>query len=231
MRQNFLRLAAILAATIAAGCAPETPAPTPTPLPTPAVLTIELASELFPMRPALAACAAEIGNTGLLVFEAPEPALPGDADSVTLRLGYPAGFDGQASLLGEVEIMVTAGAQGQELTKEGVLALFSGEAGAPAGFEAWIPLPGTESRRLLDEWMDGTAYSPDGFLAPGPQQMLEALTTEPGAIGVLPSTWAAQDLQALFSLGKTPLLALTQDEPAGKLREWIGCLQGENPGS
>lgn len=230
MKNVFLWVVTLLGAALLAACGEETPEPTPTLQPTPTVITVHLASELSPMRSAIAACTAEIGDIGVLVFEAAEPAWPAGGGSVTLRIGFPESFPGQANLLGQEDILVVTGMEAPDMTEAQTRAFFSGGAGSDSGVSVWIPLPETQSRLLLDVWMRGAPYSPDAFISPGPGQLLEILKNESGSIGVLPSRWVAQDLQVLFSLGDAPVLALTQDEPVGKLRKLIGCLQGENAG-
>ncbi len=231
--RNFSLKIAAACLTVAwlAACTQETPTPPPTLIPTPTVITVQLASELAPLRVDISACAAAIGDSGALVFEAPAPLLPEDETGVTLRIGFPEGFEGRAVQIGTEEILVVAGSGEQlgELSADEVEALFEGAQadalGAERPLEVWVPLEGSESRRLLDALMKEQEYSPNAFLSPGPSETFEVLKAMSGAVGVLPGAWATADLQVLYSFGAQPVLALTVDEPEGKVREFLGCLQ------
>ena len=211
-----------------AACTPDTPTPTPTAIPTPQVLTVHLASDLAPLRPIISACAAEAGNAGVLVFENPVPSLPKDTQSLTLQVGYPEDFPGQAYQLGQETYVMVGNGDAAVITEEALRAMYAGEIPGQTT-ELWLPLEGTEGRKLLDDWMRNQVYTADAFLSPGPAEMIEVLSDEIDTIGVLPASWVDEDFRVYFSLGTANVLALTQEKAAGKLRVFLGCLQ-ENSG-
>ncbi len=219
----MLWLACFSACTTGPGPATVTPAPTT------AVLTVHLAGELALLRPHLAACTGEIAGTGLLVFEADVPTLPAGEDEVTLWFGEPPEGVRNAALLGFDEVLVIASAEGgwETLTEAEVGALFGSGNPLPSGAatEIWLPQPGLAVRGVLDAFLEGSPYPPQAFLAPTAAAMAEAVAGSEDAIGVIPAAWMTDELQALYTLGELPVLALTAGVPERNLRELIGCLQ------
>jgi hypothetical protein len=205
---------------------PEPPAATLPP--TTAILTVHLAGELNLLRPVMASCAAEIHGAGLLVFEAPVPVLPDGAGEMTLWFGDPPPADLQAALLGYDEIVLAAPAAADRgpLSDSEVRSLFGGKAPADWGVvELWLPQPGQAAREVLDRFTAGAGYPPEAFLAPTPAAMIDALSGNPDAIGVVPAAWLTGELAIAYSLEELPVLALTDRIPTGIARELIGCLQ------
>ena len=68
-------------------------------------------------------------------------------------------------------------------------------------------------------------------LAPSSAAMLESVAGDPGAIGFLPRSWLSPDAKGievgpeLQTSIRKPLLALSQSEPQGAVKELIACLQ------
>jgi hypothetical protein len=69
------------------------------------------------------------------------------------------------------------------------------------------------------------------MLAPDPAGMLEAISADPMAMGYIPKSWLSsdvaritieRDLQLAF---KHPILVLSEAEPAGKIQQYLICLQ------
>jgi hypothetical protein len=73
--------------------------------------------------------------------------------------------------------------------------------------------------------MDGRSVTSFARLAVSPSHMVEALTADPNAIGILPRGWMNDQLRELYVVASIPVLALTPSEPAGPIRELIACMQ------
>ena len=80
------------------------------------------------------------------------------------------------------------------------------------------------------------------MLAPDSVAMLEAVAGDPNAIGYLPGSFLASGDETLVNKVKTiqldealetdllqPILALTQNEPSGLMRELLICVQNLSP--
>ena len=197
-----------------------------TPAPTTTLITVQIAGELNLLRPVLAACANKIPGSGLLVFEAAVPELPDSPGELTLWFGEPPDGNLQAALLGYDEIVVIASAGGDwdALTEAEFRELYSSGA-APNTAAVWVPQPGQAARQTLDAWLGGAGYPPEAFLAPNAPAAVDAVTADPSAVAVIPSAWITDELKEIYSLGELPVLALTDQVPAGMMRELIGCLQ------
>jgi hypothetical protein len=55
--------------------------------------------------------------------------------------------------------------------------------------------------------------------------MSDTLVNEPDTVGILPRHLKSGDLREVFSVATVPVLALTESEPQGTVRELIACLQ------
>ncbi len=225
------RALAFIALLITAACAQITPMPEPTTAPEPVLLAVRLPAELDPLRPRLAACTAQTGNIGLLVFDARTEELPPGALAVELALGEGAVGGRWAGLLGYESffIVVTAGSPAERAGEGAFRDVITGKAallpGTQIPAEVWVPLPGTAGRRLLDAWIAGEAYHPEAFLSPGTEAWLAEIGAHEGAVGVVPGAWLAETVSPVVALGAEPVLVLLEEVPRGAVREWLGCLQ------
>jgi hypothetical protein len=55
--------------------------------------------------------------------------------------------------------------------------------------------------------------------------MSDVLVNESNTVGILPRHWKVGDTREIFVVLTVPVLALTQSEPRGAIRELIACLQ------
>ncbi len=78
-----------------------------------------------------------------------------------------------------------------------------------------------------ERWLPNGIYNLRVFFAPGPQEMVQAVSDDPSAIGYIPALWITSavkriDLPEDFTY---PLVMSTLKEPDGGLRSLMGCLQ------
>lgn len=191
---------------------------TGTPLATPEVVTIYSTAAAEPWLPAVYACAGTLS----VLNRVDDPA----AAQIVLRVGEPAFLPSFAYQIDTEEILVVTHRQSpvQNLNLEGTRALFSG-LGDPS-MQVWVYASDTDVQEAFDQLvMEGRIVSPDARLASHPQQMSDALVNEANTVGILPRHWKAGDSREVFSAGTVPVLALTNTEPQGIVKDLIACLQ------
>ncbi|GAB4461417.1 MAG: hypothetical protein Kow0070_18980 [Anaerolineales bacterium] len=195
-----------------ASCATETPQ-TP-----PAAVSVHSTSAAAPWLDLLYACAGD----SLVLSRTADPA---SAD-LSLRLGEPEFLAGVAFPIGEEEILIVAHPQSpiQTLTVEEAQALFAGL--GDTSVQVWVYASDEDVFRVFDQFvMQGRSVSPSAKVAVDPQQLSDALTNEPGAVGILPRRWLTGALREVYVVAKVPVLAVTPGEPQGAVNQLIGCLQ------
>jgi hypothetical protein len=148
------------------------------------------------------------------------------AAQIVLRVGEPAFLPSFAFQIDTEEILVVTHRQSpvQNLNLEGTRALFSG-LGDPS-MQVWVYASDADVQEAFDQLvMEGRIVSPDARLASHPQQMSDTLVNEANTVGILPRHWKAGDSREIFSAGTVPVLALTNTEPQGIVKDLIACLQ------
>lgn len=149
-----------------------------------------------------------------------------DAPQITLRLGSLDGWAGPVFQVGTEEIVVAANLQNPlgNLTLEQAQMLFAGQ-GNPST-QVWGYASAEEPQRLFEQAvMNGRSVTSFARLAVSPLSMVEALSADPNAVGILPRRWMTEGLRELFVAATVPVLALTSSEPEGVVRELIACMQ------
>jgi hypothetical protein len=90
----------------------------------------------------------------------------------------------------------------------------------------WVYASEAEVQRVFDRFvMEGRSVAPSALVAVTPQQMSDVLVNQPDAVGILPRHWKVGDVREVYSVAKVPVLALTDAEPQGAVKELIACLQ------
>ena len=228
MRSRFL-LPLLTALFALSACAPLT---VETPPPAPQAIRVAYSPTLRPWADALHACAGQTPEMALVTEEV-SPAAP-DFEEADLTLWFgepPQGFAGAAFSLGVDEIVIITGADlnFSPVTPAQLQEIYTG---AASGLQPWTYPEGSDLRSIFDEAvLAGASPSPDVMLAPSPAAMLEAVAADPQAVGYVPKSWLAADVQtaasdsALREMLAQPVLALTAAEPQGTLRDFLACLQ------
>jgi hypothetical protein len=147
---------------------------------------------------------------------------------IILRVGEPEFLAVPAYQIDTEEILVATHRQSpvQNLSIEEARALFAGQ-GDPS-VQAWVYAPEEDVQGVFDQFvMEGRAVTSSARLAVNPQQMSDTLVNESNAIGILPRHWKAGDVREVFSVATVPVLAITQSEPQGVIKELVACLQSK----
>jgi len=228
----------ILACLAIAGCSPPMTATVP---PSPQPVSIAFSPSLEIIEDALRTCANNHPEIALFIDKRPVTSIDYDASDLTLWWGekpaevsfaYPLAQD-------ELVIILNHANSNSNLSTNELRALYSGKVHNwdeisinQHTVSVWSYPEGNELRGILHENLLGDQrLTPLAFLAPSPQAMLEAVTSDPGAIGFIPRSWINQhvfstqinmDLEKVLS---KPVLALANTKPLGGSLILLDCLQ------
>ena len=189
----------------------------PTPA-TPQLVSVYSTSAAEPWLPALYDCA----GTSAVISRVDDSA---SAD-IVLRVGEPRVLTSAAYQIDSEDILIVTNRQSpvQNLTLEGARALFAGR--VDSSVQVWVYSSEADVQEVFDRLvMGGSGVVSSARVAVTPQQMSDTLVNEPNTVGILPRHWKAGDDREVFSVGMVPVLAITQSEPPGAIKELIGCLQ------
>ncbi len=239
---RFSKRLVFITALALAACQPLVASPAPTPQ----TLHVQLTPALSDLRQRLHDCAVANPAWGLLIDELPASSLSEAKSDLAFRLGYPQGFPGYAAIAGwETLVVIVHPANPiDRLDTDTFRALLTGDLtewkeapGISTGFNhevtLWTYSTGDDTRQaLLAAVLEGDmGVSKSAYLAPSPEEMLQAIAGDPGAIGYLPARWLNDRVRVveldepLESALRIPVIALSQKEPQGAARELLGCLQ------
>jgi len=212
------------------GCSPLTLA-APSESPQPVQLWITPTAQKL-LYDAINACSGE--NSGISLIQNLKPDRPFEWENadVSIMLGEPDGGVSEFSaLLGWEDIVIVAhheldtGTYDADVIRQ-VYTQYSRET------KVWTYPEGHELRRFFEKTLiKDVALTPGALIAPGADQMQNAIQGNPNSIGYLPKSWMTKDLQAIKldpsiqSALRLPILAITQKAPSGPLEVFLGCLQ------
>ncbi len=222
---------------------------TASPPPTPQAVDAAITPGLRPLEKALHACALAHPEIALFLEETPASSLNIRDGRLGFRLGEPPGSAEFAAPLGSEEITVIVNPDNPAfgLSAQNLSDLFSGQitgwqelGAASLPVQAWIYPEGDEVRSLFDAAvLHGKGTTPLARLAPDPQAMLEAVSSDAGAIGYLPHAWLVFDEnthnvkkvrleEGLTIALRQPVLALSAGQPVpAAAHTLLSCLQGD----
>jgi DNA-binding transcriptional LysR family regulator len=216
-----------------------------TPVPTPVILDVALTPSLRPFTETLHTCAVAHPEFVINVHETPASALENQTTDLVIRWGETSG-NGYAAPIGEESLVLIVNASNPVLTipVEKIRDIFLGRitswvdvGGEQLPVQVWVYPEGDDAREIFDTAIfPGDSLTPDAWIAPNPQGMLEAVRDDPFAIGYVPQTWLAQARSAeqvrplkidqkLVEKLHQSILALSRDEPEGSLRQLLVCMQ------
>lgn len=188
---------------------------TPTPAPS-QVVDVFASPAATPFLDDLFACADASSVTLYLTSDSPD---------LSLRLGQPDGWAGSLFQVADEDILIVASAQSPlpALTLDQARTIFAGQ---NPSVQVWAYASAEETQRVFESAiMEGRSVTSFARLAVSPMHMVEALTSDPNAVGILPRRWMTDGLRELFVAASAPVLALTPSEPEGIVRDLIACMQ------
>jgi hypothetical protein len=237
---SYNRLIVLILAASLAACSPNQAPPTTTP--TLEVWRLQYTPALKWMEPIFNQCTTQQIGTGLLVQEITAPNLNLQEADLLLRWGENGEISGKAVIIGYDRLVVTVHPNNpfNSLAADELAAVYNGKVSAwdeldpslPAEpIIAWSYPQGSETQRVFDETFP--AYNPVGLLhlAPGPAEMVTALSEDPNAVGFLPGRWMDNGLRSVTitdldpEIQPVPILGIAPSVPQGIYRDWLLCLQ------
>jgi hypothetical protein len=193
---------------------------TSAPQTTPQVVTVYSTSAAQPWLDPLYACAESIA-----VISRVDDSFTAD---IVLRVGEPEFLASPAYQIGTEEILIITHRQSpiQNLDLEEAQALFAGQGDSAA--QMWVYASDEDVQEVFDQFvMKGRIITASARLAANPQNMSDRLVNESNAVGILPRHWKAGDVREVFSVATVPVLAMTQSEPQGLIKNLIACMQSK----
>jgi hypothetical protein len=191
---------------------------TPPALATPQVVSVYSTSAAEPWLSSLYDCA----GTSTVISRVDDSV---SAD-IRLRVGEPRVLTSSAYQVDSEDILIVTHRQSpvQNLTLEGARALFAGR-GDPS-VQVWVYASGEDVQEAFDRLvMGGSSVTSSARVAATPQQMSDTLVNDANTLGILPRHWKVGDDREVFKVATVPVLALTNSEPQGVIKELIACLQ------
>jgi hypothetical protein len=189
---------------------------------TPQVVTVFSTSAAQPWLEPLYACA----NLTTVISRVDDSST---AD-IVLRVGEPRMLISPAYQIDTEEILIVTHRQSpiQNLNLEGARALFAGQGDANPSTQVWVYASEEDVQGVFDQIvMEGRTVTFSARLAVNPQHMSDTLVNESNAVGILPRHWKVGDAREVFSVAVVPVLAITQSEPQGVIKELVACLQSK----
>jgi hypothetical protein len=228
----------VLLCLITCSCQPGI---TPSLVPTPQVIELQTTSSLRHLQPWFKTCIEAQGGSALVMQELPAPALDTTGNGLALRWGSDSAPAAYAAVIGydDLVMIVHPANPLNKLDLAALQAMYSGtrkqwsETSAGDAVKPWSYPAGEDIQSIFySVLLKGTQPARStAFIAPDPQAMLEAVSTDPGAIGFIPRRWLSSQVKEISIDGidrsslRQPILALTQSEPEGQKKQWLLCLQ------
>jgi hypothetical protein len=249
MRIYTKALLVLLLTGFLAACVPDTPTPVEAPLET--VLTVQLTPALDHWLPTLSSCAHASPSAGIIVDIQPREKLTLQEADVILRLGEKQESDPHTAVMGWEELVVFVGPDvplaslsqvslqkifSGDITRwETVAEIQSADVQISQSITVWSYPSGNEIRELFEEaYLLGEAITPAARPFSTPEFLQENFPST--SYGITYSLKVHSDNDVLNQLDITGadiviqhyVLAITQEEPEGALRQLLLCLQ-ESP--
>lgn len=189
---------------------------------------------LRPFWPVVQTCAAQQDET---VFVIHERFYDTDFDAnLFIHLGEPPELPVFSVPLAQETIVAVVHAQNpmNTFSSRQVQDIFHGAAqswsdfGSEGTIQVWALLEGDETRQHFDRLvLQPVRLTPNALLAPDAELLAQSIAKDPAAIGYLPGAWANEQLKAIELGIQVPVLALTNSEPQGALRDLLVCMQSD----
>ena len=148
-----------------------------------------------------------------------------DEPDITLRVGEPEIIISPLYQIDEEEILIVTNRESpvQNLTLAQAQDLF---AQGSDSAQVWVYASDADVQIVFDQLvMKGRSVTSFAGLATSPQQMSDRINAEKDAVGILPKHWVTGNVREVFSAGTVPVLAITNEEPQGTVKDLISCLQ------
>jgi hypothetical protein len=223
-----------------------------TPAPTPEAIQIIYPATLKPWADKFASCASTNLLVALYFYQSPRVDSNIISNNVVLELGEPTPKEGASYLsqigVEQIGVIVNQENQLSQLSSNTLKSIFSGqkqswESAPDQWIQVWVLPNGDPVRKYFDSAvLHSSPLTSEALLAPDPEAMLEAISRDKNGIGYLPGSFLNSSDPSLVSKVKNikvdntlqkeleqPIVAMTQTEPSGLLRELLVCVQAAAP--
>ena len=222
------------------------------PAPTPEPIQVIFSPSLSPWADIISTCASE--NPLIALYYNPSPIVDMNIYpySVILQLGESSesAENSYLSQIGWEQINVISNQERDlsQLTRSDLQSIFSGitkswdgDTGQP--IQVWVFPVEDAVRKYFDQAiLHAYPITTEARLAPDPDAMLQAISNDPNAIGYISASVISSSDPALVDKVKIlqvdkslqdelhqPVIAITENEPAGLIRELLVCVQSITP--
>jgi hypothetical protein len=223
-----------------------------TPAPTPVAIKIIYPPTLLAWADSLASCANKNPHVALYFIQSDAPDADIQPNDIVLEYGNPVIKSDVTYLFqvgwDQVVVLVNQENSLTQLSIDELKSIFSGQAllseNASRQFtQVWVLPEGEPTRRIFDQAvMQEQSLTTEALLAPDPVAMLQAIAQNNKTIGYLPASFLTMNtsstagkvkiiqLDSALNAGlRQPVVAITQSEPQGFLRDLLVCLDANSP--
>lgn len=147
------------------------------------------------------------------------------AADVRLRLGEPKNLTTPAYQIASEDLLIVTHRESplQNLNSDQARALFSR---GQEGIQVWVYASGEDVQQAFErEIMRGAGITSLARLAAHPQQILDALNSDPNSVGLLTGHWKAGSIREIYTIPNLPVLAIPAETAQGAVKELLACLQ------
>jgi hypothetical protein len=223
-----------------------------TPAPTPVAIKIIYPPALQAWADSLVSCANKNPKVALYFIQSDASEEDIQPNDIVLEFGNPVLKSGITYLFqvgwDQVVVVVNQENSVTQLSTDELKSIFSGQAllseNASGQFtQVWVLPDGEPSRRIFDQAvMQEQSLTTEALLAPDPVAMLQAIAQNIETIGYLPASFLKMNTSSTAGKVKIiqldpalnpdlrqPVIAITQSEPQGFLRDLLVCLEANSP--
>jgi ABC-type phosphate transport system, periplasmic component len=200
--------------------------------PTAEIINIQYTSAAEPWLAALYNCA---GNTVLTADPRAADFLDLQATDLVLRLGQPENLTSSAYRIGTDNLLVIVNPQNpvKKLDASQVRGLFSGQiqdwkdaGGSDSPAQVWAFSKADDLQTIFDQIvLNSSPVTPAARLASSPDEMIQAVSRDVNAIGILTGRLKTSSVSEVFTVTNVPVLVLTRSDPPGGITRILSCLQ------
>jgi len=223
---TFLLLTLLLLTLfLLASCSPTTP------IAVPESITIQYSAAAQPWLSAVFDCAEKTpifaDQRAVQYFDPPV--------DIAIRLGEPEQLRTPAFEIGIEEIVVIVHPQNPvtEIGVTEVRELFTGRirkwsqlGGPDASVRVWLYASSEDIQQIFEAAvMQGGTVTSLAQLATNPDEVYQAIADDVNAIGILPRSWKAENVQEVYVAATVPVLAIIPSEEQGVTADLLACLQ------
>jgi len=154
---------------------------------------------------------------------------------IAIRLGEPEQLRTPAFDIGIEEIVAIVHPQNlvKDIGVTEIRELFTGwirnwtQLGGPDSYvRVWIYASGEDIQQIFEAAvMQGGTVTSLAQLATNPDEMYQAIVDDVNAIGILPRSWKAENVQEVYMAATVPVLAIIPSEEQGVTADLLACLQ------